>query len=158
MAPTPENVILIVHYNGVVSRNQFGSFFESEQRKCFNCSVKSTFAHLKKRIAEKLYLSDSQVITKIVYRAPQSYAANNIQYNDVQICNNNEVAHMFATHKYYEMVGSIELMVTVENREVPQPCQIPQNVPYTQPFSQPQYEYEPSSSQQLSYNLPFTQT
>ena len=49
MASTPENIFFIVHYNGKVSRNQFGSFFESEQRKCFNVSIKSNIDHLKKK-------------------------------------------------------------------------------------------------------------
>jgi len=158
MAPTPENIFFIVHYNGKVSRNQFGSFFESEQRKCFNVSIKSTIDHLKKRIEQKLHLSESQVISKIIYRAPQTIVASNIQYNDTEIFDNDDIADMFATHKYFNPVGSIELSVMIENREIPQHRQAPQ-LPYTQLSSQTQYEFEPpSSSQQLPYTQLFSQT
>jgi len=53
---------------------------------------------------------------------------------------------MFATHKYFNPVDPIELSVMIENREIPQHRQTPQ-LPYTQLFSQTQYEFEPSSSQ-----------
>jgi len=158
MASTPENIFFIVHYNGKVSRNQFGSFFESEQRKCFNVSIKSNIDHLKKRIEQKLHLSESQVISKIIYRAPQTIVASNIQYNDTEIFDNDDIADMFATHKYFNPVGSIELSVMIKNREIPQHRQTPQ-LPYTQLLSQTQYEFEPpSSSQQLPYTQLLSQT
>jgi hypothetical protein len=42
-------------------------------------------AHLitcKKIIGQTLHLSDSHVVSKIIYRAPQSFAASHIQYNN----------------------------------------------------------------------------
>ena len=78
-------------------------------------SIKSTLAHLKKRIEEKLRLGDTQLISEILYRAPQSFAGGHVQYNDVEISDNEDVADMFAMHKSFEVIGAIELSVTIEN-------------------------------------------
>lgn len=147
MTPTPENVFFIVHFNGKVSRNLSGSFFHSERRKCFNMSIKSTFEHLKKRTEEKLKLGDTQMISEILYRAPQSFVGGHVQYNDVEISDNEDVAEMFAAHKSFEVIGigAIELSVTIENRQTPQPSPLS----YTRSFSQTQCQSEPSSSQPL---------
>lgn len=49
---------------------------------------------------------------------------------------------MFATHKYFNAVGSIELSVTIENRELSQHHQTPQPRQTPPLFSQTQYEFE----------------
>ena len=78
-------------------------------------SIKSTLAHLKKRIEEKLKLRDTQMISQILYRVPQSFAGSHVQYNDVEISDNGDVADMFVIHKSFEVIGAIELSVTIEN-------------------------------------------
>jgi hypothetical protein len=84
MAP-PQNVFFIVYCNGQVLRNEFGVYFESNEKFGFNISVKSTFAHLKKRIEEKLKLGDNKVVSRIFYRNPAFFGGGGVHFEDTSI-------------------------------------------------------------------------
>jgi hypothetical protein len=181
MAP-PQNVFFIVYCNGQVLRNEFGVYFESNEKFGFNISVKSTFAHLKKRIKEKLKLGDNKVVSRIFYRNPAFFGGGGVHFEDTSIRDNDDVANMFEVHRNLQVAKSIEINVIVEDgiqhHDISTPIQNPytHEYPYTQEYPTQQStpiqnpytpqthripqtfdEYAPSSSQPPIYTQPSSQ-
>jgi hypothetical protein len=114
MAP-PENVSVIVYYNGQCYINDNNVIFQSDNPRGFRISVKSTFSHLKDRILQKLELEGTKIISEIFYRHPVIFGTPNERFVSYQIKDNEDVQYMFATHSQFEALCSIELYVTLED-------------------------------------------
>jgi len=153
MAP-PQNVFFIVYCNGQVLRNEFGVYFESNEKFGFNISVKSTFTHLKKRIEEKLKLGDNKVVSRIFYRNPAFFGGGGVHFEDTSIRDNDDVANMFEVHRNFQEAKSIEINVTVEDGNQHQNNSTPIQNPYTHEYP---YTQEYPTQQSTPIQNPYTQ-
>lgn len=153
MAPS-NNEIVYVYYNGKIDTNNFGVYFQSDHTKAFKLSSKSTFAHLKQRIEEKINLP----ISNIIYRHPLIFGENGgTQFAPLYITDDDDVQLMFHAHGNFAALGSIELYVAIA--EYNHPSNIIQPSTSIQCYDAQQTQYEPSSSSQppLPYSQQHTQ-